>query len=112
MQNNIEELFNLMNFLGLEDFEDPKEMAEAYGDLNKEQLEQLHVKLKPYFLRRSREQVLGFLPPKVLFAINGDRKSILGCLVYACIIYYILYLLTNFICSESTLIHIDIYFHT
>jgi SNF2 family DNA or RNA helicase len=68
LQNNIEELFNLMNFLGLEDFEDPKEMAEAYGDLNKEQLEQLHVKLKPYFLRRTREQVLHFLPPKVVIS--------------------------------------------
>ncbi|CAG8687416.1 3340_t:CDS:2, partial [Ambispora leptoticha] len=76
LQNNIEELFNLMNFLGLEDFEEPKLMAQEYEEFNKEKLDELHEKLKPYFLRRTKEQVLGFLPPKAEIIVPVAMTSL------------------------------------
>ena len=61
LQNNARELFNLLQFL------DPSENAqmldEQYADLDSEKLKELHEKLKPVFLRRTKAQVLTFLPP-------------------------------------------------
>ncbi|KAG9294994.1 hypothetical protein G9A89_017788 [Geosiphon pyriformis] len=76
LQNNIEELFNLMNFLGLEDFHDPRLMAQEYEEFSKEKLDELHEKLKPYFLRRTKEQVLGFLPPKAEIIVPVAMTSL------------------------------------
>ena len=63
LQNNTRELFNLLQFL------DPGKMdaasLEAHFDIEKqESLSELHAMLTPYFLRRTKVQVLKFLPSK------------------------------------------------
>ncbi len=62
LQNNKRELFNLLQFI------DPSEMNaaaldEEFQELTQERVEQLHNKIRPYFLRRTKAQVLTFLPP-------------------------------------------------
>ncbi|KAI9727794.1 MAG: hypothetical protein M1834_007941 [Cirrosporium novae-zelandiae] len=61
LQNNARELFNLLQFL------DPSLNAAAlemeYATLTKENVPQLHQLIRPYFLRRTKAQVLTFLPP-------------------------------------------------
>jgi chromodomain-helicase-DNA-binding protein 4 len=61
LQNNKRELFNLLQFV------DPGQNAEEldlqYAELTKENIPELHKLIKPYFLRRTKAQVLKFLPP-------------------------------------------------
>ena len=61
LQNNQRELFNLLQFL------DDKISADAleakYTDITKENVSELHDLLRPFFLRRTKAQVLTFLPP-------------------------------------------------
>ncbi|EAW10769.1 putative chromatin remodeling complex subunit (Chd3) [Aspergillus clavatus NRRL 1] len=63
LQNNIRELFNLLQFC------DPSKVAgqleEKYGTLSKENIPELHNMIRPFFLRRTKAQVLNFLPPMV-----------------------------------------------
>ncbi|CAG8456212.1 5567_t:CDS:10 [Dentiscutata erythropus] len=64
LMNSIDELFNLLHFLGHEAFKNPKELAEQYQGLpSLEQLPALHKLLKNYFLRRTKSQVNIELPP-------------------------------------------------
>ena len=60
LQNNARELFNLLQFL------DPKIEASAlekkYETLTKENVPELHELVRPFFLRRTKAQVLSFLP--------------------------------------------------
>jgi chromodomain-helicase-DNA-binding protein 4 len=61
LQNNARELFNLLQFL------DPKINASAmeakYETLTQENVPELHDMIRPFFLRRTKVQVLTFLPP-------------------------------------------------
>ena len=61
LQNNTRELFNLLQFL------DPKinaaKLELEYGELTKENVPKLHDLIRPFFLRRTKVQVLTFLPP-------------------------------------------------
>ncbi|KAF3909879.1 hypothetical protein ABW21_db0206901 [Orbilia brochopaga] len=62
LQNNIRELFNLLQFL------DPKainaqQLEEKYAEVNKENLHELHDIIRPFFLRRTKAQALKDLPP-------------------------------------------------
>ncbi|KAE8349867.1 PHD/FYVE-zinc-finger like domain-containing protein [Aspergillus coremiiformis] len=63
LQNNTRELFNLLQFC------DPTKNAEnledEYGILSKENIPELHNLIRPFFLRRTKAQVLTFLPPVV-----------------------------------------------
>ncbi|KAL9105078.1 MAG: hypothetical protein Q9163_000091 [Psora crenata] len=61
LQNNARELFNLLQFL--DPSEDAQALDEHYADLDAEKVKELHDKLKPVFLRRTKAQVLTFLPP-------------------------------------------------
>ena len=61
LQNNARELFNLLQFL--DPSEDAQAMEQQYADLDSEKVKSLHDKLKPIFLRRTKAQVLTFLPP-------------------------------------------------
>ncbi|GBC07986.1 hypothetical protein RclHR1_07830013 [Rhizophagus clarus] len=64
MMNCIDELFNLLKFLGHKEFENPKKLAEEYQGLpTVDQLPALHKLLKTYFLRRTKSQVNLGLPP-------------------------------------------------
>lgn len=61
LQNNKRELFNLLQFI------DPSKNAarldEQYNEVTSENISELHELIKPYFLRRTKEGVLHFLPP-------------------------------------------------
>lgn len=84
LQNNIRELFNLVQFL------DPAKSAEAleqeYGELTAEDIRALHEMIRPFFLRRTKAEVLPFLPPMVQIIVPVSMsivqkklyKSILG----------------------------------
>ena len=84
LQNNQRELFNLLQFLN------PSINAEAlekkYENLTKEAVTELHDMLRPFFLRRTKAQVLKFLPTmaQVIVPVSMSPlqkqlyKSILG----------------------------------
>ncbi|KAH8119925.1 hypothetical protein DFH11DRAFT_1557318 [Phellopilus nigrolimitatus] len=63
LNNNIRELFNLMNFLNPEDWKDLEALAREFEELDEERVKMLHERLRPYFLRRVKADVLD-LPPK------------------------------------------------
>ncbi|SJL05568.1 uncharacterized protein ARMOST_08931 [Armillaria ostoyae] len=63
LNNNIRELFNLMNFLDPEQWNDLEAMEKEHEELTEELVKQLHSRLRPYFLRRIKSEVLQ-LPPK------------------------------------------------
>ncbi|RVD83908.1 uncharacterized protein DFL_005680 [Arthrobotrys flagrans] len=62
LQNNIRELFNLLQFLDPRNI-NAKELEEKFSEVTKENLEELHQKIRPYFLRRTKAQALKDLPP-------------------------------------------------
>ncbi|KAF9244536.1 hypothetical protein BU15DRAFT_42035 [Melanogaster broomeanus] len=63
LNNNIRELFNLMNFLDPGIWKDLEALEREYQELSEDLVRQLHTRLKPYFLRRIKSEVLQ-LPPK------------------------------------------------
>ncbi|KAJ3215432.1 hypothetical protein HDU67_000416 [Dinochytrium kinnereticum] len=55
----------VMSFMNPKEFNNSEEMAKEYKDLNSELVSKLHEQLRPYFLRRTKEEVLkGVLPSK------------------------------------------------
>eukprot|EP01091_Cochliopodium_minus_P019790 TRINITY_DN8430_c0_g1_i1.p1 TRINITY_DN8430_c0_g1~~TRINITY_DN8430_c0_g1_i1.p1 ORF type:complete len:1101 (+),score=344.95 TRINITY_DN8430_c0_g1_i1:393-3305(+) len=65
IQNNIGELWSLLNFLHPERFEEKKHFLEEYGSLKGNQVESLHKLLETYLLRRIKEEVEKNLPGKI-----------------------------------------------
>ncbi|KAL0951419.1 hypothetical protein HGRIS_008111 [Hohenbuehelia grisea] len=63
LNNNIRELFNLMNFLDPGQWKDLQGLEKEYETLTEDLVKQLHTRLRPYFLRRIKSEVLQ-LPPK------------------------------------------------
>ncbi|KIL71765.1 hypothetical protein M378DRAFT_155365 [Amanita muscaria Koide BX008] len=63
LNNNIRELFNLMNFLDPGNWDDLDALEKEYEELTEDLVKELHDKLRPYFLRRIKSEVLE-LPPK------------------------------------------------
>ena len=61
MQNNTRELFNLLQFL--DNTISAEELEEKYGETTSENIGELHDKIRPFILRRTKKQVLTFLPP-------------------------------------------------
>ena len=61
LQNNTRELFNLLQFLDTSI--NAAELETEYTELTKENVRRLHDMLRPFFLRRTKAQVLTFLPP-------------------------------------------------
>jgi chromodomain-helicase-DNA-binding protein 4 len=61
LQNNVRELFNLLQFL--DKSVNAAEMEAKYANLTEENVPELHDKLRKFFLRRTKAQVLTFLPP-------------------------------------------------
>lgn len=53
-----------MNFLDPDEWTDLESLAKEYEELTEDLVHQLHARLKPYFLRRIKSDVLQ-LPPKV-----------------------------------------------
>ncbi|KZT32157.1 hypothetical protein SISSUDRAFT_1037926 [Sistotremastrum suecicum HHB10207 ss-3] len=63
LNNNIRKLFNLMNFLDPVNWQNLEESEKQHEELTYELVLELHEKLRPYFLRRLKAEVLN-LPPK------------------------------------------------
>ncbi|KAF6816237.1 chromatin remodeling complex subunit [Colletotrichum sojae] len=61
LQNNKRELFNLLQFI--DPTQNAEKLDEQYNELNAQNLPELHSRIKQYFLRRTKAQVLKFLPP-------------------------------------------------
>lgn len=66
LQNNTDELWTLLNFVARDEFNDREKFTEEFGELKTAaQLDALHSKLKPYLLRRVKDDVEKTVPPKV-----------------------------------------------
>lgn len=99
LQNNLEELFHLLNFLTPEKFNDLTVFQNEFADISKEeQVKRLHEMLGPHMLRRLKADVL-----KVNF-------SLILKVVYFILIYYfricprnpsLLYVLNYLQCKRS-----------
>ncbi|EPQ60503.1 hypothetical protein GLOTRDRAFT_68181 [Gloeophyllum trabeum ATCC 11539] len=63
LNNNMRELFNLMNFLDPVEWQDLEKLEKEHEVLTEELVRELHQRLRPYFLRRTKSEVLP-LPPK------------------------------------------------
>ncbi|KAJ1660011.1 hypothetical protein IWQ61_001004 [Dispira simplex] len=63
LQNNVRELFNLMSFVDEERFGNVEALEAQYRDLTADQVPELHEMLQPYFLRRTKAEVLSKLVP-------------------------------------------------
>jgi chromodomain-helicase-DNA-binding protein 4 len=61
LQNNVRELFNLLQFL--DKSINAAEMEAKYAELTQDNVPELHEQLRKFFLRRTKAQVLTFLPP-------------------------------------------------
>lgn len=61
LQNNKRELFNLLQFL--DSAQNAAILDEEYAELTRENLPILHDLIRPFFLRRTKLQVLKWLPP-------------------------------------------------
>jgi SNF2 family DNA or RNA helicase len=61
LQNNVRELFNLIQFC--DPSKDAEILEDKYQTLTKENVSELHQMIRPFFLRRTKAQVLTFLPP-------------------------------------------------
>lgn len=62
-----------MNFLDPEEWRDLEALSKQYEELTDDLVKDLHVRLKPYFLRRIKSEVLQ-LPPKVLISVMLSRE--------------------------------------
>ncbi|SNX84130.1 probable CHD1 - transcriptional regulator [Melanopsichium pennsylvanicum] len=76
LNNNVTELFNLLNWLEPEgQWRDVKALETEYSVLKPEVIEELQKRLKPYFLRRLKKEVLD-LPPEVELIVPTSLRPI------------------------------------
>ncbi|OCF72795.1 hypothetical protein I204_06024 [Kwoniella mangroviensis CBS 8886] len=64
LNNNLRELFNLLNFLDPTTFRQLEDLEKRFENLNESLVTELHEMIKPYILRRIKADVLK-LPPKI-----------------------------------------------
>ena len=65
IQNNMQELWTLLHFVDPDRFESMDHFMEKYGDIkSKESVDELHKTIRPYILRRLKEDVEKSVPPK------------------------------------------------
>ncbi|KAI6200928.1 hypothetical protein M3Y96_00786800 [Aphelenchoides besseyi] len=65
LQNNLEELFHLLNFLSADRFNDLESFTREFAEISKEdQIQKLHSLLGPHMLRRLKSDVLTGMPSK------------------------------------------------
>lgn len=65
IQNNMQELWTILHFTDPSQFNDQEDFLEKFdGMRNKEVLDELHERMRPYILRRLKEDVEKSVPPK------------------------------------------------
>jgi SNF2 family DNA or RNA helicase len=74
LQNNIRELFNLVQFLDAS--RDAGQLEQQYGDLTSDNIRALHDMIRPFFLRRTKAEVLPFLPPMVQIIVPVSMSTV------------------------------------
>ncbi|XP_048729194.2 chromodomain-helicase-DNA-binding protein 5-like isoform X3 [Ostrea edulis] len=73
LQNNLEELFHLLNFLSPDKFNDLTNFLDEFADIAKEdQVKKLHDMLGPHLLRRLKADVLKGMPSKSEFIVRVE----------------------------------------
>ncbi|XP_075468801.1 chromodomain-helicase-DNA-binding protein 4 isoform X2 [Ascaphus truei] len=73
LQNNLEELFHLLNFLTPERFNNLEGFLEEFADIAKEdQIKKLHDMLGPHMLRRLKADVFKNMPSKTELIVRVD----------------------------------------
>lgn len=77
LQNNLEELFHLLNFLSPNRFSDLQGFLNEFADIAKEeQVKKLHDMLGPHLLRRLKSDVLKGIPSKSEFIVRVDLAGL------------------------------------
>lgn len=77
LQNNVQELFNLLNFLESSKFFCESDFLSQYGDLrSEEQVASLKILLQPMMLRRLKEDVEKSLAPKEEIVVEVELTNI------------------------------------
>jgi chromodomain-helicase-DNA-binding protein 4 len=105
LQNNLEELFHLLNFLRPQDFNDLSEFLREFSDLAKDdQVKKLHDLLGPHLLRRLKADVLKNMPSKSEFIVRIDMSPVQRK-------YYKLILTKNYEALQSKVICFGRHFH-
>ncbi|KAI1624979.1 adenosinetriphosphatase [Exophiala viscosa] len=74
LQNNARELFNLLQFLDKN--MNAAELEIKYANLTQENVPELHETLRKFFLRRTKAQVLTFLPPMAQVIVPVSMSSV------------------------------------
>ena len=65
IQNNMQEMWTLLNIVDPNGFDDLDGFLERYGDIkSKDRVDELHETIRPYILRRLKEDVEKSVPPK------------------------------------------------
>ena len=65
IQNDIKEFWTLLNFIDPDNYDDMDDFMEEYGDMkSSEKIDKLHETIRPYILRRLKEDVEKSVPPK------------------------------------------------
>ncbi|XP_023932707.1 chromodomain-helicase-DNA-binding protein Mi-2 homolog [Lingula anatina] len=73
LQNNLEELFHLLNFMSPDDFRNLQVFLDEFADIGKEeQVKKLHDMLGPHLLRRLKADVLKGIPSKSEFIVRVE----------------------------------------
>lgn len=77
LQNNLEELFHLLNFLNKDKFNDLAAFQGEFTDVSKEeQVKRLHEMLGPHMLRRLKADVLKNMPSKSEFIVRVELSPL------------------------------------
>jgi chromodomain-helicase-DNA-binding protein 7 len=65
IQNEIKEFWTLLNFIDPKNYADVEEFLKLYDNIkSKERIDELHENIRPYILRRLKEDVEKSVPPK------------------------------------------------
>lgn len=76
LQNNLEELYHLLNFLSPERFYDLNNFTREFAEISKEdQIQKLHALLGPHMLRRLKADVLTGMPSKSELIVRVELSS-------------------------------------
>ncbi|XP_072175310.1 chromodomain-helicase-DNA-binding protein 4-like isoform X2 [Diadema setosum] len=77
LQNNLEELFHLLNFMSPEEFNNLQHFLDEFEDISKEdQIKKLHDLLGPHMLRRLKADVLKGMPSKSEFIVRVELSPL------------------------------------
>ncbi|XGW08722.1 hypothetical protein V3C99_011215 [Haemonchus contortus] len=77
LQNNLEELFHLLNFLAPDRFFDLESFTLEFAEISKEdQIQKLHSLLGPHMLRRLKADVLTGMPSKSELIVRVELSSL------------------------------------